>query len=129
MKKQLVKKIKYMNISKNFRNKFFTKETVISLLIIIFIFVLDRISKIIITNHQLTNESIYVNDFLNLDLIWNTGIGFGLLSQDGNFYYHAISIVIFLVIIFLCYLIIKAVFLDKVLFSLILGNLNKVTLN
>ena len=110
-----------MNISKNFRNNFFTKKAIISLVIIILIFVLDRITKISIINHQLNNESIFVNDFLNLDLIWNTGIGFGLLSQDSNLFYHAISFLIFLVIVFLCNLIIKADFLDKILFSLILG--------
>ena len=110
-----------MNISKNFRNNFFTKKAIISLVIIILIFVLDRITKISIINHQLNNESIFVNDFLNLDLIWNTGIGFGLLSQDSNLFYHSISFLIFLVIVFLCNLIIKADFLDKILFSLILG--------
>ena len=110
-----------MNISKNFRNNFFTKKAIISLVIIILIFVLDRITKISIINHQLNNESIFVNDFLNLDLIWNTGIGFGLLSQDSNLFYHAISFLIFLVIVFLSYLISRANITDKILYSLILG--------
>ena len=110
-----------MNISKNFQRKFFSKETIISLLVIIFIFILDRISKVIIVKHQTNNQSIFINDYLNFDLIWNTGVGFGLLSQNANIYYHLITLLISLVIIFLVYLVIKADFLEKILFSLILG--------
>ena len=110
-----------MNISKNFQRKFFSKETIISLLVIIFIFIFDRLTKLSIINHQLNNPGILVNDYLNLDLVWNTGIGFGLFSQDANVYYHLISLIIFLVIIFLVYLITKADFLEKILYSLILG--------
>ena len=60
-------------------------------------------------------------NYLNFDLIWNTGIGFGLFSQNANLYYHLISLLIFSVIIFIIYLIIKADFVEKILFSLILG--------
>jgi len=115
-------KIKYMNFSKNFKNNFFSKEIIISLLIIFFIFILDRMSKISIIKQQINNNgSLFVNEYLNFDLVWNTGIGFGLLSQNANIYYHAISLLIFLVIAFLVYLISKANFIDKALFSLILG--------
>ena len=82
---------------------------------------LDRLSKLKIIKQQLNNESLFINDYLNFDLTWNTGISFGLLSQNANIYYHAISVLIFFVIIFLSYLISKANFTDKVLFSLILG--------
>ena len=64
---------------------------------------------------------IFVNDYLNFDLVWNTGIGFGLVSLDANIYYHIISFLIFLVIVFLSYLISKAVFVEQVMYSLILG--------
>ena len=115
-------KIKYMNFSKNFKNNFFSKEIIISLLIIFFIFILDRMSKMSIIKQQMNNNgSLFVNEYLNFDLVWNTGIGFGLLSQNANVYYHAISLLIFLVIAFLVYLISKANFIDKALFSLILG--------
>jgi signal peptidase II len=115
-------KIKYMNFSKNFKNNFFSKEIIISLLIIFFIFILDRMSKISIIKQQMNNNgSLFVNEYLNFDLVWNTGIGFGLLSQNANVYYHAISLLIFLVLAFLVYLISKANFIDKALFSLILG--------
>ena len=110
-----------MNISKNIINKIFSKETIISLLVIIFVFTLDRITKTLIVNHQINNQSIFIYDYLNFDLVWNTGIGFGLLSQNANLYYHSISFLIFSVIIFLFYLITRVSLKEKILFSLILG--------
>ena len=65
--------------------------------------------------------SYFVNEYLNFDLVWNTGIGFGLFSQNANIYYQATSFLIFLVIVFLSYLIVKSNLLDKILFSIILG--------
>ena len=110
-----------MNIFKKIKKLFFLKENIISLLVVIFVFVLDRFSKINIINNQLNNKSLFINDFLNFDLVWNTGISFGLFSQNANIYYHIISILIFLVIVFLSYLISRSNFTEKVLFSLILG--------
>ena len=111
-----------MRIYKNFKKFFLSRETIGSLLIIIIVFVLDRISKISIIKQQVNNNgSFFVNDYLNFDLVWNTGISFGLLSQNANFYYHAISLLIFLVIIFLSYLISKADSVEKFFFSIILG--------
>jgi signal peptidase II len=110
-----------MNISKNIKNKIFSKGTGTSLLLIFSIFILDRISKIIIIDNQTNNQSIFVNNYLNFELVWNTGIGFGLLSQNANIYYHLTSLLIFTVIVFLIYLIAKADFAEKTLYSLILG--------
>ena len=110
-----------MRISKNSKNKIFSKETITSILVIFFVFILDRITKTSIIKHQLNNQSIFINEYLNIELVWNTGIGFGLLSQNANIYYHLISLIIFSFIIFLIYLLSKAHFLEKILFSLILG--------
>ena len=110
-----------MRFFKNFKNKVSSKETMASLLVIFFVFILDRITKIKIINQQLNSNSLFINDYLNFDLVWNTGISFGLFSQNANIYYHAISFIIFLVIVFLIYLITRAVFLEKILFSFILG--------
>ena len=85
-------------------------------------FFLDRFSKIkIISLQENSSESIFINDYLNFDLVWNTGIGFGLLSQNANIYYHLISLLIFSIIIFIFYLIAKSIFIEKILLSLILG--------
>ena len=110
-----------MNIFRIVTKKFFSKTIIVPILVFFFIFVFDRVTKIFIINHQLNDQSIFVNDYLNLELVWNTGIGFGLLSLDANMYYHLISLVIFSVIIFLFYLINKAIYVEKILFSLILG--------
>ena len=97
------------------------KKNLICLLIVIFTFLFDRISKIKIINHQLNNNQIYINDFINLDLVWNTGIGFGFLSTNSNLIYNSLTAIIGGVIIFLIYLIVKSALIDKILFSLILG--------
>ena len=114
-----------MNILKIFNRNYFShlikKENFISLFIVILIFFFDRISKIKIIKHQQENSLIYINDFINFDLVWNIGIGFGLLSSDSNLIYNSITLVICMVIFFLVYLIIQSKLIDKILFSLILG--------
>ena len=110
-----------MNISKNIKNFFSSKKTIVTLLIVFFVFIFDRVTKISIINHQLNNQKIFVNDYLNLELVWNTGVGFGLLSQNANIFYHLISLLILSVIAFLIYLVAKANFVEKILYSLILG--------
>ena len=96
------------------------KENFYYLLIIITTFFLDRYSKIQIVN-SFNDSSFYINQFLNFELTWNTGIGFGLLSSNNNIYYNSISVLIALVIIFLIYLSLKASKYEKIIFSLIIG--------
>ena len=110
-----------MSIPKNFIKKTFSKEKIVSLIIIVGIFITDRLTKINIIEQQLNSNSQFINDYLNFDLVWNTGIGFGLFSQNANIYYHGISFLIFFVIVFLSCLISRSDFWDKVLLSLILG--------
>ena len=84
------------NLSKNFY---------ISLIIIILIFALDRVSKIFVislSNQTLVSE-IFSSRFLNISLIWNEGIAFGLLSFDQNYLYNLLTIII-LVVILLVYI-------------------------
>ena len=110
-----------MNISRNVKNKIFSKELIVPTFLVIFSFFTDRVSKIYAIKHLMNNDGYSVNDFLNFDLVWNTGIGFGLFSVEANITYHLISLLIFVVIIFLFYLITKAKFTDKILFSMIVG--------
>lgn len=110
-----------MNLSRNLSLRFFSKKMIISLILIVSIFIIDRISKILIINHQLENNLIFINNFLNLDLVWNTGIGFGFFSTDSNFFYNSLSLFIFIVLLFLLYLIIKSDFFDKINLSIIFG--------
>tara|TARA_B100000767_G_C19558419_1_gene448004 strand:+ start:31 stop:534 length:504 start_codon:yes stop_codon:yes gene_type:complete len=110
-----------MNWFKNIQHQILSKTSFVNFTIIISIFFLDRITKVKIIAHQENNNIIFVNDYLNLELIWNTGIGFGLLSLDANLFYHLITLLIFFVIIFLFYVIYKSSYVDKILFSLVLG--------
>ena len=66
------------------------------LFIVVLIFFLDRFSKIYILNLAELNNSvdIYLSSFLNLYLIWNKGIAFGLLSFEENLIYNLITLLI-----------------------------------
>jgi len=105
---------------KEIKNKTFKKENFYFLLIISVIFFLDRYSKFEILRN-FSDNSFYVNDFLNLYLIWNTGIGFGLLSFDTNLIYNLITTLIGLVIIILIMIGIKSESSEKIIFSIIIG--------
>ena len=62
-------------------------------------FAIDRFSKIYILN-ILNNDGqvdLYVNQYLNIYLIWNTGIGFGLFSSENNITYNVITLIIVLI--------------------------------
>ena len=102
------------------KNRILKKDNIYFLFIISIIFFLDRYSKIKIINNFSDNIS-RINDFINFNLVWNTGIGFGFLSTNSNLIYNSITTIIGLVIIFLIYLIFKSKNIDKILFSLILG--------
>ena len=108
-------------IDKNLFSLSAQKNNLICLFIVIFTFFLDRASKIQIINYSLNNEIIYINDFINLELIWNTGIGFGLFKSNSDLIYTLLTVLIGCVIIFVIYLINKSKLFDKILFSLILG--------
>ncbi len=105
---------------KEIKNKTFKKENFYFLLIISVIFFLDRYSKFEILRN-FSDNSFYVNDFLNLYLIWNTGIGFGLLSFDTNLIYNLITTLIGLLIIILIMIGIKSESSEKIIFSIIVG--------
>ena len=62
-----------------------------------------------------------MNNYINFDLVWNTGIGFGLFHSSSVLIYNIISIFIASVIIFLIYLIITSEKFEKISFSIIVG--------
>ena len=105
---------------KEIKNEISKKENFYFLIIILFIFSIDRYSKIKIINN-FGDTSFYINDFLNFDLLWNIGIGFGLLSSNSSIFYNLISTIIAFVIIFLIIIGIKSDKFDKIAFSVIIG--------
>ena len=84
-----------------------SKTSFINLTIIFSIFLLDRLSKLyIIYLDKINNGSeIYQSKFLNIYLIWNEGIAFGLFSLDDNFLYNILTLIILIVIIIILYLV------------------------
>ena len=101
-------------------NKIITKENFYFLIIVLLIFALDRYTKIEIINN-FSETSIYINDFINFDLVWNTGIGFGILSSSSSLIYNLISFLIFGVIVLLGYYFLKSDKYEKFTFSIIIG--------
>ena len=90
---------------------------------LILIFFLDRISKIYILNLAELNNSVdvYLSSFLNLYLIWNKGIAFGLLSFEENLIYNLITLLISIINIVIVFLIIKIEDIRAYFLILILG--------
>jgi len=92
-------------------------------LIIFFIFFLDRISKIYILDLQMSGTDIdfYIFPFLNFYLVWNTGIGFGLASIESNIYYHILTFVILIINITLVYFLTKSKGIYAYLIAIVIG--------
>ncbi len=105
---------------KEIKNKIITKNNLYCFCAILIIFFLGRYTKVFILNN-FTENTYYLNDYINLDLVWNTGIGFGLMSFDNQIFYNSISAIIGLVIILLLFIAIKSKRLEKFSFSIIIG--------
>ena len=91
--------------------------------IIVLIFAIDRTSKMYLLNLQESGTEIdfYIFPFLNLYLIWNTGIGFGLFSFEANIYYQLITVLIGIINLIVVYLIIILKDIRKFFLLIILG--------
>ena len=92
-------------------------------LIFIILFFIDRISKIYLINLQSTGTDVdyYIYPFLNIYLVWNTGIGFGLFSLESGIIYHVVTFVIAVINIILLVFLIKSKGLNSYLIAIILG--------
>ena len=92
-------------------------------IIILTIFFLDRATKIYLINLQASGIDIdfYVNSLLNIYLVWNTGIGFGLISLESNIFYHLLSFVIFSINLVLIFFLTKSKGSNTYLLTLIIG--------
>ena len=99
------------------------KNFIINLSLVILIFLLDRISKIyvIYLDKKFLGSEIFYSKFLNISLIWNEGIAFGLFSFDEKNLYNILSIIIFFVILIILFWIIKTKGFKKYLLIIIFG--------
>jgi len=103
--------------------KYLNKSFYINILIIFFIFCLDRISKeyVINLNDNSFGKELVISKNLNISLIWNEGIAFGLFSFDKTNLYNYLTVFIGLVILFLIYLALVTVNYKKYFLLLIIG--------
>jgi len=92
-------------------------------LIIITIFLLDRISKLYVINLAEINNTvdIYLTKYLNIYLIWNEGIAFGLLNFQQNGLYNLITYVIAIIIVVVLIMLIKTNDIRVYFYACILG--------
>ena len=101
----------------------FKKNIIINLIIVISIFLIDRISKIYVIklDNNFNGAEIFSSNFLNIYLIWNEGIAFGLLSMADSELYNFISILISLIILVIIFMIFRAEGIKKFALLMILG--------
>ena len=92
-------------------------------MIIFIIFSVDRLSKIYVINlsEDLSSLNITITSFLNIILVWNSGIGFGLFQLEGNLTYNLITILIIIINLIIIYLLLNSDNTQKIFFSMILG--------
>ena len=67
------------------------------------------------------NQELFLSKFLNVRLIWNEGIAFGLFSFNQNYLYNFLTIIISVVILIIFIMIIKSKSLKRYSFSMIFG--------
>ena len=100
-----------------------TKKNIFDFFIVLIIFSLDRISKIIIIDLNKANElkNYSLTFFLNLDLVWNKGIAFGLFSFNQNIYYNVLTSIIIIVTLIVLILMVKSSGFQKYGFLMVFG--------
>ena len=104
-------------------NKTSLKAFFLNFTILITVFLIDRISKFYILKLAEVESSvdIYVTSYLNLFLIWNKGIAFGLLSMNESMIYNTITLMIGFIIIFILFMMWKNDNIQRYFLALVVG--------
>ena len=100
------------------------KKKIYLFVFILILFSVDRISKILILKNFSNNSlsEIYFNSFLNFSLVWNSGIGFGILQIEPNIFYSIISIIITIINLILIYwMLTSSNYLESIFISIKIG--------
>ena len=102
---------------------YLNKNSIINLFTVIIIFSLDRISKFYVISQSEKNLSydLFESKFLNINLVWNEGIAFGLLSFDKDHLYNLLTILIIALIIIIFFMILKNIGFKKYSLLMVLG--------
>jgi len=108
---------------------YLNRKFLINFFLTLIIFFLDRISKIYVISQSEKNlfDDLYQSKFLNISLIWNEGIAFGLLSFGKSHLYNFLTFFILIVVIIIFVMILRSEGLKKysllMIFGGALGNL------
>ena len=104
-------------------SKLISKNFYISLLVPFFIFTLDRISKIYVINLSKNSFDVelFSSKFLNITLIWNEGVAFGLFSSSNEYWYSFLTIVIVLIAIVILIMSIRENGAQRYFFLIVFG--------
>ena len=102
------------NLNKNF---------LINLILVLSIFLFDRLSKlyVIYLDKKFFTSEIFSSKFLNINLIWNEGIAFGLLSLKEERFYNILTLIIALVIFIIFFILRSSEGFKKYSLLMILG--------
>ena len=86
------------------------KQNQLAFIILTILFLIDRFSKFFILKlvEQGEKLDIYITSYLNLYLIWNKGIAFGLLSFNENIIYNIITVLILIIIFTILIMVVKS---------------------
>ena len=100
-----------------------SKTFYINLIISLSIFILDRSTKlyVIYLDKIGGGSEIFSSKFLNIYLIWNEGIAFGLFSLSENNLYNVLTLFILIIIFVILYMISKSSGFKKYSLLLIFG--------
>ena len=95
----------------------------VNFIFILILFFIDRVSKFLIIrfNNETEEANIILAPFLNLNLVWNEGIAFGLLSFDDHLSYRLVTLFISIVILILFFMLYKAEKLNRVALIMVIG--------
>ena len=99
------------------------KLFLLNLSIVIIIFLIDRVTKYHVINlfENFNDQKIFITSFLNIYLIWNEGIAFGLFSSGNENVYNFITFLIFIINLVIIYILFNLNDIRKYFFMIVLG--------
>ena len=103
--------------------KFLSKNFYISFSLVILVYLLDRLTKIFVIQLDKNNvgSDIFNSTYLNIVLIWNKGIAFGLFSFNEAYFYNILTLVITIIIFILIFMSLKSEGFKKYSLLMIIG--------
>ena len=99
------------------------KNIIINLIIVFFIFLVDRFSKnyVIYLDKKSFGTELLSTNFLDIKLYWNQGIAFGLFSFEKSHLYNLLTVVIFIIVLLIGFMLIKSFGIRKYSLLMIFG--------